>query len=438
MTQVNYVNHCCSQCGGEVVFDQEATGTRCRYCGAGLMILGARSSWLNFLLKPGITVPDTAREVTRIAQGNGWKPPLLRSVLPFYYPFFRTIGHAIKWVRGDAPGSGDGTDHVEKILTRYVDLMRPAHADLSPGLFSPGYRAQSLNLYLATRNNAGKIPFLPIQKDRNEHMGNMEDDFFDGMPDPGLRVREKRLFKLWERNSVLFFPLSLVEIREGSQIRLLLLDAIGGSLIRQIGHEEMEKLLDNLDLEKSRSPGETRLKLAPLICPECAGDLDPDPRAFVRFCRACGRGWEPLGGRLRERECLWAGAKPQARDASAIFLPFWRKETDGEALHIPAFEIRSPRLLYNLSVRYYHANFPAEPIPYENRLQMRSLPAGLPPEGADEMADVVVQTGARPVSHPRKGSYAIVLVPFFRKGPDLVEPFHGLAVPISSLEVKVG
>ena len=140
----------------------------------------------------------------------------------------------------------------------------------------------------------------------------MEEAFFDGMPQPDLRVREERLFRLWERNSILFFPLYLVEVREGSQIRLLLLDAIGGSLIRQIGHEEMERLLDNLGLVESRSPGETRLKLAPLICPECAGELDSEPMAYIRFCRSCGKGWESSGERLRERQCLWVGAGPQA------------------------------------------------------------------------------------------------------------------------------
>jgi hypothetical protein len=420
-----------------VVFDQEATGTRCKYCGAGLVVLGARSSWINFLLKPNISVRETSREVTQIAIMNGWKPPLLRSVIPFYFPFFRTTGHAIKWVKGEKPDPQADPGLEEKILTRHVDLMRPAHIDLSPGLFSPGYRAQSLNLYLATRNNAGKIPFLAIQKEKDDHSRDMEEDFFDGMPDPGLRVRMERLFRLWEHSSTLFFPLYLVEIREGSRIRLLLMDAIGGSLIRQIGHEEMEKLLDNIALVKSRSPGETRLKLAPLICPECAGDLDSEPTAFIRFCRACGRGWEAGGGRLRERECLWAEARPQARDASLIFLPFWRRESGNSVMHIPAFVVRSPQLLYNLSMRYYHTAFPAEPIPYESRLRMRSLPVGLPSAGADEMADVVAGTGARENFQRKGSSQSLLLVPFRRMGPDLVEPFKGLAIPISSLGVRI-
>ena len=134
------------------------------------------------------------------------------------------------------------------------------------------------------------------------------------MPDPGIKVTHEKRFRLWEKNAILFFPLALVEVREGNHIRLLLLDSVGGGLIRQLKHEEMEQLLDNLGLKESRSPGETRLKLAPLICPECAGELDPDPAAHLRFCHACARGWEAGKGELKEKECLWTGDDESLKD----------------------------------------------------------------------------------------------------------------------------
>jgi hypothetical protein len=264
----------------------------------------------------------------------------------------------------------------------------------------------------------------------------MEDDFFDGMPDPGLKVMEEKKFKLWEKNSILFFPLSLVEVREGSRVRLLLIDTVGGGLIRQLRHEEMEKLLDNLNLKESRSPGETRLKLAPLICPECAGELDPDPATHIRFCHSCARGWEARRGVLREKECLWAGDSDSLKDPSTLFLPFWLRRGEKGSLFIPAFKVRSPRLLCKLSARYYHANFPARAIPYHDRLSLKPFPVGLSPDGADEMADVVASTGKKK-PFPRKGTnQSLVLVPFKKQGPDLVGP-KGLAVPISSLGVRI-
>lgn len=436
MNRSCYVSHHCPQCGGEVVFDQEATGTRCRYCGAGLMVLGTGSTWLNFLIKPKIDVRETAHEITRIAMKNGWKPPLLRSVIPFYFPFYRTTGHALKWVRGHKSISGADSEIQERILPRPVDLMRPAHTDLSPGLFSPGYRAQALQLYLATRENAGKLPFAPIQRDREAHRLKMEEDFFGNMPDPGLKVVEEKTFRLWERNSILFFPLALAEVREGNHIRLLLIDSVGGGLIRQLKHEEMEQLLDNLDLKESRSPGETRLKLAPLICPECGGELDPDPSVHLRFCYSCARGWEARGGALREKKCFWAGDEKALRDPLTRFMPFWLRRGAQESLYIPAFRVQSPRHLYNLSARYYHANFPARPIPYSGKFNLRPFPVGLPPDGADEMADVVAHTSSKK-PFPRKGTeQSLLLVPFRKRGPDLVGP-RGLAVPVSSLGEKI-
>jgi hypothetical protein len=400
------------------------------------MIIGTGATWLNFLIKPKISVQETAHEITRIAMKNGWKPPLLRSVIPFYYPFYRTTGHAIRWIRDYQSGANLDKKTQERLLTRPIDLMRPAHTDLSPGLFSPGYRAQSLQLSLATRENAGKLPFVPIQRDRESHSREMEEDFFDGMPDPGLRVMEEKKFRLWEKNSVLFFPLSLVEVREGNHIRLLLIDTVGGGLIRQLKHEEMEKLLDNLGLKESRSPGETRLKLASLICPECAGELDPDPETHLRFCHSCARGWETRRVDLKERECLWAGDPESLKDPSSLFLPFWLRRGENRDLFIPAFKVRSPRLLYNLSVRYYHADFPVRSIPYHDRLSLRPFPVSITPDGADEMADVVARTGSKK-PFPRKGTnQSLLLVPFRKRGPDLVGP-RGLAVPISSLGVKV-
>jgi hypothetical protein len=293
-----------------------------------------------------------------------------------------------------------------------------------------------LNLFLATRENGGKLPFLPIQRDKAAHNKKMEEDFFDGMPDPGITVTHEKRFRLWEKNSVLFFPLALVEVREGSHIRLLLIDSVGGGLIRQVKQEEMEQLLDNLGLKESRSPGEKRLKLAPLICPECAGELDPDPTSHLRFCHTCARGWEARKGVMKEKECLWTGDHDSLKDPETIFLPFWLRRGDGKDLYIPAFKVRSPRLLYDLSSRYYHAGFPARTIPYHDRLSLKPFPVGRPPDGADEMADVVANTGTKEPFERKGTKQSLLLVPFRRRGPDLVGP-KGFAVPVTSLGVEI-
>ena len=430
-----YVSHQCSRCGGEVIFDQKATGVQCRYCGAGMVVLGGRSAWLNFLIKPQIAVKDTAHEVTKIAQKSGWKPPLLRSVIPFYLPFYRITGQAIKWIKGEK--RDEIYPHgrvVEDVKTRHFDLMRPAHTDLSAGLFSPGVRAQTLHLFLATRENAGGVPFLPIQEKKDSFRERVNHSTTEGMEAPGVKILEEKTFLIWERHSILYFPLSLVEVREGERIRLLLLDSVSGKLVRQIGHQEMENLLDNLGIGGSKSPGEGRLKLIPLVCPECAGDLDTSTTAVVRFCLRCGKGWESKGSRLRERECLWAGTEVMTRQEGVTFLPFWRRSTGEQSWLIPAFGVRSPHLLYNRSRRYYQARFPAETIPYNCRLRLKSLSAEIPPDEADEMMEVVAHTDNRETVQIKGTRQSLVLVPFRRSGPDLVDQYHGLAVPTGSLE----
>jgi hypothetical protein len=53
------------------------------------------------------------------------------------------------------------------------------------------------------------------------------------------------------------------------------------------------------------------------------------------------------------------------------------------------------------------------------------------------MADVVAETGAGEYFVKKGTRRSLVLIPFRRMGPDLVEPFQGLAVPISGLGVKI-
>ena len=118
MNRSCYVSHHCPQCGGEVVFDQEATGTRCRYCGAGLIVLGTGATWLNFLIKPVISVRETAHEVTRIAMKNGWKPPLLKIGHPVLFSLLQNDRARHKWVSGYKSRIGRDTGTQEVILTR--------------------------------------------------------------------------------------------------------------------------------------------------------------------------------------------------------------------------------------------------------------------------------------------------------------------------------
>lgn len=104
---------------------------------------------------------------------------------------------------------------------------------------------------------------------------------------------------------------------------------------------------------------------------------------------------------------------------------------------IPAFGVRSPHLLYNISRRYYEADFPAENIPYSCRTSVKTLPAELSPEEAKELADVVIYTRRKAPVEKNGKMDSLVLIPFRRMGPDLVDHYHGLAVPVSGLNARM-
>ncbi|MFV2081507.1 MAG: hypothetical protein ACC669_06550 [bacterium] len=329
------------------------------------------------------------------------------------------------------------TGFVERVRTRHVDMMRPAFEDLWSGLISPGVRAQTLKLFVATRENAGKLPFVPIKTRKEKFAEEIKSSLTAGLSVPDIRVTEGQTFFVSERNTVLYFPLSLAEIREGSRTRLLLFDAVGGGFLREIARSDMETLLDKTGFSGDRSPGEGRLKLAPLICPEWAGDLDLQQYAVVRFCHGCGRGWELSGGRLRDRDCRWTGEVPAEFRKNVIFLPFWRRSEGKNTFHIPAFGIRSPKLLYNISVRYLRANFPAETIPYNRKLVINNIPALVHTDEVPEIMAMAAHAREIALQSQRGVRLSLLMIPFRKRGTDLVDLVHGMAVPVSTLEEKV-
>jgi hypothetical protein len=88
-------------------------------------------------------------------------------------------------------------------------------------------------------------------------------------------------------------------------------------------------------------------------------------------------------------------------------------------------------------VRYLKANFPAEAIPYNRKLIIKNIPALV---HADESPEIMAMAAhVREVEIPtQKGSrQSLLMVPFRKRGTDLVDLIHGMAVPVSTLEEKI-
>ncbi len=78
-----------------------------------------------------------------------------------------------------------------------------------------------------------------------------------------------------------------------------------------------------------------------------------------------------------------------------------------------------------------------EAIPYNRKLVIKNIPALV---HADEMPEIMAMAAhAREVKIPsQKGArQSLLMVPFRRRGTDLVDLIHGMAVPISTLDERI-
>ncbi len=90
-----------------------------------------------------------------------------------------------------------------------------------------------------------------------------------------------------------------------------------------------------------------------------------------------------------------------------------------------------------MSVLYLIADFPSEAIPFNRKLIIRKNPALV---HANEIYKIMAMAAhAREIALPsqRGARQSLLMVPCKKRGTDLVDQIHGMAVPISALEEKV-
>ncbi len=78
-----------------------------------------------------------------------------------------------------------------------------------------------------------------------------------------------------------------------------------------------------------------------------------------------------------------------------------------------------------------------EAIPCNRKLVIKNIPALV---HADEVTEIMTMAAhAREVEIPSQKGFrqSLLMVPFRRRGTDLVDLIHGMAVPISTLEEKI-
>lgn len=322
--------------------------------------------------------------------------------------------------------SGEAT---VQFLDRYVEKSFPA-ADL-PGLgvFSLGIRTQALHVALFQREAVTALgTVVAVQVDLAAAMT-------QGLSATGFEhvVYRQVLGRIL---SVIYFPFWVVELTQGTERWLTVVDAVAESVVQPRAPLALYDVLARAATEESRTVG-----LRPLVCPNCGGNLPVEPEDVIFFCATCSRAWQIHGADLTEtpHEIARVTSKvaPVGRPIDLIYLPFWRLEPaapgpDGPAW-VPAFRYRRLKALQDLAAR-----FSATPPVYEPWTGERPtvqgcfydvedaiLLARFTAAGRRRTPDAV---RAAAKDEPAFEGARLAWIPFRHEGQSLLDPFAGLAL----------
>lgn len=182
--------------------------------------------------------------------------------------------------------------------------------------------------------------------------------------------------------SVIYFPIWGMDCFHEKGRETLLVDAVGGSVIRSTA--------DGSSIQNKLTAGGTlapitfnEIRLLPFRCPNCGWDLPFRPLSVLHFCPTCCRLWRQGGRNLREAEYRATFLLQGRSMEGVLWVPFWRCRTVLESagehfqtmaglyrlapppravnfmiearrpiyFYIPAIKFRNPLISYNLASR---------------------------------------------------------------------------------------
>jgi hypothetical protein len=324
-----------------------------------------------------------------------------------------------------------------QFLDRYVETSFPA-ADLPGlGMFSLGVRSQTLRVSLFRREaltELGKI--VAVQLDDGAAMTK------------GLAARgfEHVVYRqvLGRILSVIYFPFWVIELAQGGQAWLTIVDAVAESIVQPRAPVALYDALERGAAREQRTVG-----LRPLVCPNCGWDLPVEPDDVIFCCGSCHRAWQIHGVEMTETAHeiadvvaasapdLTAGAADRRKANEAVYLPFWLLDpaTPGADDHpcVPAFRYRRLKALEDLATR-----LTAKPPVYRPWTGERptlhgcfydaedaGLLARFVAAGKGRSADAVKAAAAKEPSFEKA---RLAWFPFERESQSLIDPSTGLAL----------
>jgi hypothetical protein len=421
----------CPQCGGIIEFLEEAHVIRCEFCGSSLRVAG-REGVLRYVASAQIQTPQEALARALHALDTGRIVPRISEDFLFYAPFWRMRGSVYRWVFGLKPMKVENKawaqppmERFKVLLTRVLDHTLPGFTGPDLGLSTLGLRAQSFHLRPFEREDLEKREsFLPLEvsleqiQAEAEHSANL---FFEAEE----MITEVILHRLVGRSfSVIYYPLWYLVFQIGSESRSLLVDAVGGKIVRSMPSQS--PILDKLRGTGSRKSFEfSEIRFLPFRCPNCGWSFPFRPLSGLHFCASCRR-------LFRDRDGEWAeigyavvtppgNLSPQKFD-ELLWVPFWRcrtvLESKGERVdtmaslyqlapplkrtdqasearrpiyfYVPAARFRSPQIFQTLASRLTYIQPEISPASFPEGSHPVTAGGSLPADEAQEMGPVIL------------------------------------------------
>ncbi len=427
-SQVRILIHC-PQCGGDIDFLEEAQVIHCVFCGSSLLVAG-REGVLRYVLPVQLKDPHAAmaQALESLRTAGKLSSRALQTFL-FYAPFWRMRATVYRWIFGLKPmksevltGAPPPMERLKVLLTRILDHTIPGYEGLEIGLSTLGVRVQALRLQPFGREHLQeRDSFLPLEVSLEkaqveaESFANVFLEAEDLIPEVILHRLVGRAF------SVIYFPIWCVECQHTQGREIILIDAVGGTLLRSLpdGSVIQQKLKSE---ESRKSFAFSEIRFLPFRCPNCGWEFPFRPLSVLHFCPNCRRLFREKGGEWVETSYAVI-PPPEGRSwEKLLWVPFWRcrtvLESAGERMenmasfyqlapplrvlnpekearrpiyfYIPAVKFRDPHVIHNLASRLTFIQPDLKPASFSDGSHPVTAGASLPDADASEMGPVTL------------------------------------------------
>jgi LSD1 subclass zinc finger protein len=444
----------CPSCGAPLDVSEGSNAVRCGNCRSNLLVTG-RKQVLSYHVPARVTA-----DVARLrAKAQHAAAQVVRADL-YFLPYYRLTGHELRWQSASRQPPGDpaadedtsrdkilalfGSEQDEgralaaailaggrsatqaqeagplQLVDRYVEKSFVA-GDL-PGfsVYSLGVRSQVLRVSLlrpGTLTPLGKAVGVGID---------LEAAMTRGLKDDGAsRIVYRQV--LARILSVIHFPFWVVELQQGGESWLTLVDGVTESVVQARAPLALQKSLDIGPSADQQTAG-----FRPLVCPNCGWDLPVSADDVVFLCVSCEKAWQIHGTEMTEVPHEVADVNDLGRTGTAMYLPFWQLDASSRRYCVPAFRYRRLKALADLATR-----LSAKPLRYERWTGPRPQVRGCFYDADDAalLAGFVAAGQERPVTPPAVGTGRATLLwlPFKRESRALLDPFTGMALQESLL-----